>query len=728
MMENAFVIPLLMGISFVLILFFGKRIKGGQGAHLIGIPFIAVVWVLSIVVGIGWIDRVNDAEDAAEEKAELEEEHGGEEGELEEGAPVVVGGGDGSVVLTSATVSASAPVLTAEEGEEKLKVEPVVETVSWWSNGGFDFTVGTHVDGLSAILLFVVASISLLVHLFSTEYVKGDRRYTHYYAFLSLFTASMLFFVLTENIIQLIVGWELVGLCSFALIGHWWEEGKNSNAALKAFLTNRVGDIGLLVGIITLYWAVREAGENTFSIQRINELAMAGELRHFLLLVAACCLMAAVASKSGQFPLHTWLPDAMAGPTPVSALIHAATMVVAGVYMIARLYPVFFEGFSIADGGANLMAIVGIVTVLGGGLLAFVQWDIKKVLAYSTVSQLGYMVLGLGTGAWAPAIFHLFTHAFFKAGLFLGAGSVSHAAHHTFDMRKMGGLRKYMPVTFWTFILCSLALAAVPPFAGFWSKDEILLTADKSGFGVFAWLGVAGGFLTAAYMTRCVYYVFFGEYRGEGTPHESPRIMTVPLMILAFMAVVAGFVQATWSPIGTEYLIEYVEPKSAFPALVHPAFSVSKALIATAVALAAIGIAAAWYWAGIGARAKVTDNIPPLRWGKTVLEQKYYLDHLYEQGMVAGTKGPLARATYWFNQNVIDRIVDLAGISARKTGEVVYDYVDQAVIDGAVNGAGWTAEGSGEALRTVQSGKVQQYGSLLFGAAAVLAILFVILV
>ncbi|MEM9710866.1 MAG: proton-conducting transporter membrane subunit, partial [Actinomycetota bacterium] len=387
MMENAFVIPLLMAVSFTLILFFGKRVKGGQGAHLIGIPFIAAVWVLSVVVGVSWTDRVNDAEAAAEEQSELESEV--EESLGLDGAA----GGDGAVVLTSATVSAEAPVLAAEEGEEKLKVEPVIETVSWWSNGGFDFNIGTHVDGLSAILLFVVASISLLVHLFSTEYVKGDRRYTHYYAFLSLFTAAMLFFVLTENIIQLIVGWELVGLCSFALIGHWWEEGKNTNAALKAFLTNRVGDIGLLVGMITLYWAVREAGENTFSIQRINELVMAGELRHFLLLVTACCLMAAVASKSGQFPLHTWLPDAMAGPTPVSALIHAATMVVAGVYMIARLYPVFFEGFSIADGGANLMAIVGIVTVLGGGLLAFVQWDIKKVLAYSTVSQLGYMVL-----------------------------------------------------------------------------------------------------------------------------------------------------------------------------------------------------------------------------------------------------------------------------------------------------------------------------------------------
>ena len=322
----------------------------------------------------------------------------------------------------------------------------MVREVTWIDAGAMgsteDVTVGTMVDGLSTMMLLVVTIVSLLVHVYSTDYVAGDRRYTHYFAFLSLFTASMLFFVLAQNTLQMIVGWELVGLCSFVLIGHWWEEKPNSDAALKAFLTNRVGDVGLLVGMIILYFA---AGRS-FDIIKINEMAAAGEIRHLLLLVASCCLMAAVMSKSGQFILHTWLPDAMAGPTPVSALIHAATMVVAGIYMIARLYSVFWQGFQIGGSNINLMAVIGAVTLVFGALLAFVQNDIKKVLAYSTISQLGYMVMALGVGAWTAAIFHLFTHAFFKACLFLGAGSLSHAVH-SFDMKKdMGGMRKYMPV------------------------------------------------------------------------------------------------------------------------------------------------------------------------------------------------------------------------------------------------------------------------------------------
>ncbi len=312
--------------------------------------------------------------------------------------------------------------------------------VTWFDNGDNSITIGTLVDGQSVLLLVVVTLISLLVHIFSTDYVGGDRRYTHYFAFLSLFTASMLFFVLSENTLQMIVGWELVGVCSFALIGHWWEEKPNSDAALKAFITNRVGDVGLLVGVIVLYFAA----DRSFSILDINILATEGGIRQTVLLAASLALITAVMSKSGQFILHTWLPDAMAGPTPVSALIHAATMVVAGIYMVARLYPVFFEGLQISGSSINALAVVGAVTALFGALLAFVQNDIKKVLAYSTVSQLGFMVTSLGIGAWTAAMFHLFTHAFFKACLFLGAGSLSHACHHSFNMvDDMGGLRKY---------------------------------------------------------------------------------------------------------------------------------------------------------------------------------------------------------------------------------------------------------------------------------------------
>ena len=409
------------------------------------------------------------------------------------------------------TVSALAE---EKDGYSSVGIKPVIERFTWWESGGRSFKVGIMVDGLAVMMLFVVTAISLLVHIYSTEYVAGDRRYTHYFAFLSLFSASMLFFVLSENILQTIVGWELVGVCSFALIGHWWEEKPNSDAALKAFLTNRVGDMGLLVGMIVLFWSA-----GSWSIVDINNAAINNQIGQSTLLVASLCLTAAVMSKSGQFILHTWLPDAMAGPTPVSALIHAATMVVAGIYMVARLYGVFFEGFDIAGSSFNVLALVGSVTLVGAGLLAFVQDDIKKVLAYSTVSQLGYMVMALGVGAWTAAVFHLFTHAFFKAGLFLGAGSVSHSVH-SFDMKKsMGGMRKFMPTTYKTFIVCTIALMGLPPLAGFWSKDEILvgtggwgLFGGTGGNGTYVFalvMGIIGAALTCAYMTRVIYLTFF---------------------------------------------------------------------------------------------------------------------------------------------------------------------------------------------------------------------------
>ncbi|MCZ7628222.1 MAG: NADH-quinone oxidoreductase subunit L [Microthrixaceae bacterium] len=413
----------------------------------------------------------------------------------------------------------------AAESEGHAATKPVVRCAEWFTTGAegsTTITIGTMVDGQSVFMLFVVSLISLLVYVYSTDYVHGDRRYTHYFAFLSLFTASMLFFVLAQSTIQMLVGWELVGVCSFALIGHWWEDKPNSDAALKAFLTNRVGDVGLLIGITVLYFAA----DRSFSILDVNIMAAEGSISHGLLLLASVCLIAAVMSKSGQFILHTWLPDAMAGPTPVSALIHAATMVVAGIYMVARLYPVFFEGLSIAGSSVNLLAVVGAVTAMFGALLAFVQKDIKKVLAYSTVSQLGFMVTALGVGAWTAAMFHLFTHAMFKAALFLGAGSMSHACHHSFNMvDDYGGLRKAMPRTFWTFIIATGALAGFFPLSGFWSKDEILagtgsFVSSEGANGAYHLMLVmliVGAFCTAAYMTRAIWYCFFGEYRGHGT-------------------------------------------------------------------------------------------------------------------------------------------------------------------------------------------------------------------
>jgi NADH-quinone oxidoreductase subunit L len=695
--------PALCFASFVAILLFGKRLprKGSE----IGIAVVGACFLFAVVAAGSWIARVNDAQHQAPSH--------------EQAAAVVAAG------------HTQAPEGGTEGSEDTAEhtehpVAPVTTGITWYEIGGQSFEVGTLVDGLSVMMFLVVTIVSLLVHVYSTEYVGGDRRYTHYFAFLSLFTASMLMLVMTRNIIQFITSWELVGLCSFALIGHWWEEKPNSDAALKAFIVNRVGDVGLLVGMTTLFWA-----SGSFNIDDIGRAANSGGIRHLLLLVAACCLLAAVMSKSGQFILHVWLPDAMAGPTPVSALIHAATMVVAGIFMVARLYPVFFHGLSIGDGNLNLLAIVGGVTVLGGAGLAFVQNDIKKVLAYSTVSQLGYMVMALGVGAWTAALFHLFTHAFFKAGLFLGSGSVAHAVH-SFDMKRdMGGLKRYMPKTYLTFMICTGALIGLPPLAGFWSKDEILAGAhhlgDNNAYEIFMVVGIIGAMMTAAYMTRCVYLTFFGEPRGAAAdphhhPHEPGPAMLVPLYVLSALAIGAGFV-ANW-PFGPDSVKlrfeHYVEPVGDyFPALAHAEFVWPLAIISTLFGVIGIGLAYTYWFQGRFHGATERNGLA--RVGHTVLVNKYYFDRLYEDGVAGATKGPIARAMYWINQNVIDGVVNGAAFASRKVAAFLYGTIDQEVVDGVVNGSGLTAETSGQLLRKLQTGKVQQYGALLFGGAIILA-------
>ncbi len=697
MLRNAWIIPALPFLSFWLILFFGKRLpkKGSE----LGIPAVAGSFVLSVVLAVQWAQRVEDAMGAGE-------------------------GGHGALgFVGSIGRSMFGPMLGAEEGHAAVVVEPVTRTWTWWQSGGITFGIGTNVDGLVAMMFLVVTIVSLLVHVYSTAYMHDDRRYTYYYAALSLFTASMLFMVVAENTLQLMVGWELVGLCSFMLIGHWWEEYPNARAGMKAFFTTRTGDIGLLLGVIVVFF-----GAGTFAINAINEEALAGGISQTAMLWGSILLFIGVIGKSGQFPLHTWLPDAMAGPSPVSALIHAATMVVAGVFLVARLYPVFWEGFDIELGGFNPLVVIGGITIVIAALLAFVQTDIKKVLAYSTVSQLGYMVMALGAGAWTAAVFHLFTHAFFKALLFLAAGSISlSATHHSFDMNKdMGGLRKYMPITFWTFIVGSVALAGIFPFAGFWSKDEILLGASQNDYTFFLYVGLLGAFLTAAYMTRCVYLTFFGEYRGHGHPHESPPAITVPLIILAVLSATAGLSNAV--PFRIEKFKEYVEPLIWFPGVEHHDFSVAKAVISVTVAL--LGFALSWaYMTGrIPALRDLTRRLPAAHAGYTFLVNKYYLDDLYEKVVVAGISGPVARLANWINQNVIDAVVNGAGRETVRAGRFAYRKIDQPVIDGIVNGAGAVAEGSGQGLRGLQTGRVQQYGLLLFGAAAVFALIFVLVI
>ena len=701
-LENAWLVPAVLVLSFLLILFFGKRLprKGSE----IGVAAISVAFALSCLAVYQWVqkpaDVVPETVSGSAAAAPAEDVSGGQG---ESGAPAIADGG--------AEAGAAVPEGETAEHEVQPVRQPVERSFVWWQSGDTKIGGGILIDGLAVMMLFVVTAISLLVHVYSTSYMHGDRRYTYFYAALSLFTASMLLLVISNNLLQLLVGWELVGLCSFMLIGHWWEEGVNSDAALKAFFTTRVGDAGLMIGIITLFFGAAQ----TFNITEINARALGGGFDDTVLLVGAVGLMCGVIGKSAQFPLHTWLPDAMAGPTPVSALIHAATMVVAGVFLIARTYGVFWEAFDIGGGGgANLVAVVGGTTVIIAALLAFVQSDIKKVLAYSTVSQLGYMVMALGVGAWTAAIFHLFTHAFFKANLFLGAGSVGHAVH-SFDMKKeMGGLKDPMPQTHKTFVIGSIALAGIPPLAGFWSKDEIVLGAWASGYKWFFWVGVVGAFMTAAYMVRCVYLTFYGKFRGHGHPHESPAAITRPLWILSGASVVAGLLNAP----GIGLFGKWTSNETVVSAgLEHHPFNWGVATFSTAVALVGASISYAWWFRNQGPHG-ITERVAPLRAGYVLLDNKYYLDNIYTDGVVGSIKGPIARAAYWINQNVIDGVLNGTAFLVTRLGRFTYEQVDQKVVDGLVNGAGASAEGGGSLLRTIQTGRVQQYAAVLFMAAA----------
>ncbi len=551
-------------------------------------------------------------------------------------------------------------------------------------SGDLAIPVGITLDGLTAVLLFVVTTISLLVQVYSVSYMRGDERYTFFFAKLSLFTAGMLIVVLADNLLMLLVGWEIMGVCSYFLIGHYWEDHANSRAAIKAFLTTRVGDLGFMAGIFVLFWAAR-----SFEIPRIVQAAHSGQLSSGIITLGAVLLFCGAIGKSGQFPLHTWLPDAMAGPTPVSALIHAATMVAAGVFLVARMYPVF----AASPAALNEVALIGSLTMLIAALLALVQDDIKRVLAYSTVSQLAYMMAGLGVGGYSAGIFHLFTHAFFKALLFLAAGAIIHAIH-TNNLSEMGGLRRLMPWTFVTFTIGSLALAGIIPLAGFWSKDEILNEAWKVGFGggvegvvtstgvaqvVFV-VGVLTAFLTAFYVTRMLWLAFGGAYRGQGHPHEADWIMVLPLVLLATGSVVAGVVG---SPLVGDNNIGKWISTSLLPS--EGAVTVSWGLVGATTLVALLGIMAgsALYRRGLPER-EYLSRLPAFY---ALLEHKFYLDDLYEGVFVRAVTGQIAPATYWF---------------------------DQRVIDGVVNGSALLTRRLARGLRYVQSGQAQWYAAALF--------------
>jgi NADH-quinone oxidoreductase subunit L len=584
---------------------------------------------------------------------------------------------------------------------------PTIESsVEWFRIGSLSLQLGQYVDGLAAVMLVVVTTVSLCVHVYSLGYMHGDKRFTWFYVVLSLFTGAMLNVVIANNLFQLLVGWEVMGICSYLLIGHWWEEHANSSAAIKAFITTRTGDVPFMFGIFALVFAT---GMTTSNIPHITQLAAQGHISSFWLTVAALLLFGGTIGKSAQFPLHVWLPDAMAGPTPVSALIHAATMVAAGVYLIGRMFEVFLNADPIV---LAILSTIAAITMLIAALMAMVQDDIKRVLAYSTISQLAYMVAGLSLGkaGYTAGLFHLFTHAFFKALLFLGAGSVIHAVHAN-NMSEMGGLRKYMPVTFWTFAIGSASLAGIPPFAGFWSKDEIISTAFHQGKYALWAVAALTAILTAFYMMRAVQLTFYGAYRGQGHPHESPPVITGPLVALAFLSCTVGFLNAT--AFNIHAFTDWVH----IGAVEHEPFNYGFAALSVVGAL--IGIAAGYR---LYSRWRDREPLRAFGSGYTLVENKFYLDDAYWYGIVQPIRDNVSAAVYWFNQHVIDAFVNGVAWVTRQVSFGVNDF-DHEVVDGTVNGVGKTTGFFGGALRYLQSGNVQRYAAFLFTGVLIAAII-----
>ncbi|MGE3962378.1 MAG: NADH-quinone oxidoreductase subunit L [Dehalococcoidia bacterium] len=543
-----------------------------------------------------------------------------------------------------------------------------------WINIGDGFFViefSTYVDAITMVMLPVVTIVALMVLVYSTGYMHGEPRYGWYFAVLSLFVAAMLTLVLSGNLIQLYLAWEGVGLASYLLIGFYWERQSAAEAAKKAFITTRVGDVGLLIGIILLWRAT-----GTFDIQQIIAAATSGQIDETYLTVAMIFLFGGAIGKSAQFPLHVWLPDAMEGPTPVSALIHAATMVVAGVYLVARMSPVYAEVLIARD----VILYIGLITAFMAATQGLVANDIKRVLAYSTVSQLGFMFVALGVGAVGAAMFHLFTHAFFKALLFLGSGSVIHATHHQ-EVEGLGGLRKKMPITTVTFMIGSLALSGIPIFAGFFSKDEILHYV--SDYNSFAYVALAGtAMLTAIYTTRLVLLTFFGEPKDHHAfdhAHESGPAMAAPLIILAVLATLAGFFvfdqvgEALGFAGGIGYLVYLDHP--------HEFTAIDWAFAGTATATAVVGLIIGWaYWHGDAERARRARTwAPDLH---AFLVNRWYMDNMY-QAIINRVILGLAGAVAWFDKRIVN-----------ETG-----------VDGGAQTVGYF----GYRLKFLQTGKIPNY-------------------
>jgi len=590
----------------------------------------------------------------------------------------------------------------------------------WMVLGKLVMEVGFLVDGLTAMMMVVVTFVSLMVHVYTIGYMDGDPGYQRFFSYISLFTFSMLMLVMSNNFLQLFFGWEAVGLVSYLLIGFWFKKPTAVFANMKAFLVNRVGDFGFILGIglIAAYAGTLNYGEAFAKAGELDKLTFPGTDWE-LLTVACICLFVGAMGKSAQFPLHVWLPDSMEGPTPISALIHAATMVTAGIFMVARMSPLF----ELSDTALNLVLVIGAITALFMGFLGIIQNDIKRVVAYSTLSQLGYMTVALGLSAYSVAVFHLMTHAFFKALLFLAAGSVIIGMHHDQDIRNMGGLRKHMPITWITSLLGSLALIGTPLFAGFYSKDSILIASHHSALpgATFAmWAIYIGVFVTAFYSFRMYFLVFHGEERfhhkpfppeddhahghdddhGDHTPHESPWVVTAPLILLAVPSVVIGYM--TIQPL---LFGEFLKDAITVDTQAHPAMAELAKMFHGPVAMALHGVVTLPFWLALGGvvtawvfylkapqiPAAIDRALKPVR---SVLENKYYMD--------------------WFNEHVLAAGARALGLGLWKGG-------DQAMIDGAINSSARGIGGLAGVLRKAQTGHLYTYALvMLLGIFALL--------
>ncbi|MGI5940333.1 MAG: NADH-quinone oxidoreductase subunit L [Thermoleophilia bacterium] len=558
--------------------------------------------------------------------------------------------------------------------------EPVVvELWRWFSVGSFQVPLALHIDQLSAVMLLVVTGVGLLIFIYSKGYMHGDPGYYRFFAYLSLFAFSMLMLVMANNYLLLYFGWEAVGLCSYYLIGYYYHKPEAASAGKKAFLVNRVGDFGFALGVLLIFLTF-----GTLDYTGVFEQVNAGMAGQGALLGIALLLFMGAMGKSAQFPFHVWLPDAMEGPTPVSALIHAATMVTAGVYLVARSSVIFAS----VPEAMLVVGAIGTFTAIFAAFIGICQKDIKKVLAYSTVSQLGYMFMALGVGAWSLAIFHLMTHAFFKALLFLGAGSVIHSLNGEQDMDKMGGLAKRIPVTYYTLLAGALALSGIFPFAGFWSKDDILGAVWRDGQYLFWAVGLLAAFITAFYTFRMIFMTFFGRSRVDEEVdkhvHESPWSMIVPLIVLAVASTLGGFLGL---PGKLGALQGFLEPVFAPANHIlgvgeHGLKAIDYVLMVVSVLVAMAGIALAWVF-----YVRKPDTLPQLMGAKLrplykVVYNKFYIDEFY-------------------NATVVRLTVDGSRWLWRR--------FDELIIDGAVNGVGWLWQGAGRLMRPVQTGRVQHY-------------------